>query len=279
MTSRTTPLRTSGVGIVLLLVSLGCRGPGARCIPCCTPCIPECTSCSPIMEGLPAPGMLATPQMVPVQEGVILQPGEVITTPPATVLPPGVVPAPGPAVTPVPAQGAPPLSAAPTAEKPVEQLAQHPTPPPRKSRSHKTPRALPKDLTKAAPKKAHETPEPGGLTMSADSSKTVVKPGDAFTLTITVRNQGKSAIDSVKLKASLPESLTPGEIKPEGTGKVQGQDVVFEPLRLAPMTLEFQLTLTAKQTEEKTAKITVFAESPILTEGPLTNDVVIQIEE
>jgi hypothetical protein len=121
------------------------------------------------------------------------------------------------------------------------------------------------------------TNKPAAIDVDLKSSMSISMVGQDVVFEVSVANPGGSAIDSVDLVMNFSEGLRPKGISPEGVARVEGQRVVFEPIRsFAPMTLTYRVTAQAMDGMPE-ARASVEVTSPILTSGPIKRETVVRI--
>jgi hypothetical protein len=161
-----------------------------------------------------------------------------------------------------------------------------PTPPPRKTQPEVPPtpslKPTPKEppTTELVPKKPAlpDKPDlkPGALRLNVEGSKASIAVGEELEYTIVIENTGDAIIASVELAIKFSSQLQPLKLREESAGKIQGNTVALAPIaNFKPMPLTFHIT--AKGVEAGSGRVTVEAKSPILTAGPLTQQVATRI--
>lgn len=272
---------------------------------------------SPIMlDGQPLPEGVLPPGALPegfIQSAPLPGPGVVVPAPaPAPGIPAEAPPAgswvPAPSAPTPPPQVLQPAPSQKPVSPPQEQASLtlppptyhvqapvvHPSPPPRRARVSPpatTPEPVQEPVQQPvveAPPKTIQTPKPpvptqpeakpGALTMNVSCSPSVAKLGEEVRFEISIRNQGETAIEQVEISAVLSDNLQGKVIQPEGTGRFDGQKVVFEPIKpLTPMELKYTLSAVVTKLDGGNGKLTVEAKSPILMSGPLKNEASVTI--
>lgn len=152
---------------------------------------------------------------------------------------------------------------------------------PKKSVKVEKPESLPMPMPMPMPE-APPVPEiapakPAAINVQLKSSVGVATAGQEITFDVTIENTGSKPIESADIVATLSAGLKPISVSPEGVARIEGQKIVFEPLRsFQPMSVTYKIVAEAVPSNTE-GKLGIRITSPILTAGPLEQETVVRI--